>query len=127
MPQAQWTQIAVNGLLADSLITDFDGAAGVAPSIGVPEATLCLTVYYQAVASVAVNVFLAPGAGATLDNVVPVFNSAALTPATAQNFQQKISVPLQAGNLPLELRITKDATNASVWIRWTVDVPGQTG
>jgi hypothetical protein len=127
MPQAQWTQIVVSGALTDSLVTDFDAATGIAPAIAVREAMLCATIFYQGVAAVAVNVFLAPAAGAALNNVVPVFNSATLTPATASSFSVTKSVPLQAANLPLQLRITKGLTNASIWIRWDVILPGQTG
>lgn len=111
-----WQQIAVNGVLADSTVSDF-GVAN-APNTRLPnDSKLCITVHYQGVAAVAVRIFLAPAAGATLDNQVLIVDSANTTATTIQNYSGCTDVPIRSGILqPLTLRITKGNTNASIWL-----------
>lgn len=121
-----WTQTVVNGALADSLVTDF--GAGFSQNTRLPiDSKLCLAIHYQGVAAVAVRLFLAAAAGATLDNVVLIFDSATATASgNAQNYSGCVDVPIQTGILqPLTFRITKGATNASIWWYATVKMgPG---
>lgn len=115
-----WTTTAVNGALADSLVTDFDAASS--PSTRLPQdGELCLVFHYSSSAASQVRIFLATAAGAAAANLVMVYDSAFQTNPAADSTQYLtnicVTVPLASGTLiPMQLRITKANTTAN--IRW---------
>ncbi len=128
MASNTWIQVSLNGALTDSLVESFDGATSKLANQS-PDLEICFYGYYQAAATLAVNLFLAPAAAAALENVVPIRNSASLSSGTVQTFSFSTNVPLQAAptNTPLACRITKPVGNASLWYKWRIVVPGTTG
>lgn len=119
--------IAVNGALADSLVTDFGGAAG---SAGIPnDWNLCIEgIYYDAVAAVAVRIYLASALATTEDNRQDLLESAVLTAPPTHWIGTNYNVPrtqVTVGNWqPHLLLITKAAGNAKVRVKFSWKPPG---
>jgi hypothetical protein len=119
--------IVVNGVLADSLVTDFGGQAAAA-SISA-DWILCIDgIYFDAVAAVAVRIFLAPVAGDTEDDIQDLLNSATVGSDVQHWVGPSFNVPrveiLSGVWQPHTLRITKADGNAKVRVHWSWRPPG---
>ncbi len=121
-PTIPWTEVAVNGALADTLVTDFGRAVmGTVPDLIPPEDwVLCLkSLEYGAVASVAVEIYFSEVAAATADFRKQVVND------TLQFFiWPSIEVPRSTDGRPWAMYITKAATNANIGFRYRWQPPG---
>lgn len=114
-----WTNVNVNGALADSLVTDFGGALGATNVTLPPDSELCLTLDYSSSAASQVRIYLATGVGAAAQNLVMIYDSAFQTNPGADSTQYLtgicVSVPLIPGTqVPMQLRITKANTTAII-------------
>ncbi len=113
-----WTRTAVNGALADSLVTNFGGGNAQTANLGA-DARMCLTLTYSADAATQVRIFLAPTSASPAEEQVLIYDSALqLNPAAdTTDYLTNISVdvPIQSSGRPLELRITKAASDAFIW------------
>ncbi len=122
-----WTATNVNGVLADSLVTDFGGVNAPTTTPYPPDCELCLKFWYSSSAATQVLIFLATAGGAAAQNTIPIWNSANQTP-TADSTQFLpmfcVSVPIiQGTQQPMQLRITKG--NSTAIIRWkSTPLPG---
>lgn len=117
-----WTVTAVNGALADSLVTNFGGVIAANTALP-PDSELSLIFHYSSSAASQVQIYLATAAGAAPQNIVMIYDSAFQTNPAADSTQYLtnvcVAIPIQQGILqPLQLRITKANTTAN--IRWKV-------
>lgn len=119
--------IAVNAALTDSLVTDFGGAA---TSAAIPaDWNLCIEgIWYDAVAAVAVRIYLASALATTEDNRQTLLDSAVLTAPPDHWVGPSFNVPrtqVIVGNWqPHLLLITKDVGDAKVRVKFSWKPPG---
>lgn len=116
-----WTATAVNGALADFLVTDFGGVNAPTTTPSPPDGELCLIFHYSSTVATQVQIFLATAAGAAGQNIVMIYDSAFQTNPAANSTQFLtgicVAVPIiQGTQQPMQLRITKAASTAT--IRW---------
>lgn len=113
----RWQVLAINGAVADTLIEDFGGAVG-GPSSLPPDQQICLRVDYSSDAQTQVILYLALSNAAPDEDIIMLHDSRVeATPDTTQWLTDIVtSVPV-FGGLPMQLRITKGASDARV--RWT--------
>lgn len=113
------TPIAVNGALADVLVTDFGGAQSKTVTAS-DSAALCVVLEYSAAAAGSLLLYLATSAGPAPEDRVVIYNSAyQTTPDTTESIAGlQFEVPLvQATRVPYSLYITKAANNANILLR----------
>lgn len=134
MAQALWNGgtsnsngIAVNAALADSLVTDFGGAAAAATIL--PDWTLCIdAIYFDAVAAVDVRIYLAAELADTEDDRQSLLDSAGVGAQVQHWVGPSFTVPrvqLTVGIWqPHLLLITKSVGNAKVRVHWSWRPPG---
>lgn len=115
---AAWQTLAINGVVADTLVDAFGGNTGTAASLP-RDQRLCLRVDYSSDAQTQVIIYLAIGAGSADQNLVMLYDSRQQVVPAADSTQWvtdlTTSVPIFS-SLPMQLRISKGNSNAV--IRW---------
>lgn len=115
-PTSPWTEVNIDGALADSLVEDFGRAAMIAGTQPTPplDLLLCVEAFeYGSAASVSVQFFLATTNGVAAELTKQVVN------VTQQFFiWSSFAVPRDVNGRPFQLRVTKAATNARIGYRY---------
>ncbi len=117
---AAWQSLVINGAVADTLVDDFGGATG-GPSSLPADQRICLRVDYSSDAQTQVIIYLALSNAAADENVVMLYDSRQQTVPAVDSTQWvtdlTTSVPFLVG-LPMQLRITKAASDAVIRWEW---------
>lgn len=120
---AAWTTpIAVNGALADSLVFDFGGTLAVGTSLP-PDCRLCVQIAYASSAPTQLQLWLATGVGVAAELRVFLYDSAFQTNPGPDSTQYITNLAasdvIQPGGIPYQLRITKAASTANIWLAYS--------